>query len=119
MMNAIQLSERDLHAGVVEYLKLVLVSDAVMHHSPNEGRRGWKAQRDIKTHGTKAGWPDLEILHRGNTYFVELKSAKGRLTTRQKQCHEQLRQAGFCVETCRSLNEVIICCQKWGLIDAA
>tara|TARA_B100000315_G_scaffold246118_1_gene273036 strand:+ start:1139 stop:1498 length:360 start_codon:yes stop_codon:yes gene_type:complete len=119
MMNTIPPTERDLHAGVVEYLKLVLLPGAVLHHSPNEGKRGWKAQRDIKSHGTKAGWPDLEILHHGKTYFVELKSSKGRLTPRQKLCHEQLQQAGFHVETCRSLDEVLTCCQKWGLIDAA
>ena len=73
-------SERALHASVVEHLKYVLRPGVVVHHSPNEGRRGWKAQRDIKSHGTLAGWPDLEILHQGQTYFVEIKTLKGRIT---------------------------------------
>jgi hypothetical protein len=110
------ISERQIHAATVDYLRLALRPGVVFHHSPNEGHRGWKAQRDIKSHGVHAGWPDLEILHDGKTYFVELKSTKGRLTTRQRQCHEQLKQAGFYVETCRSLDDVITCCQSWGLI---
>jgi len=111
------ISERRIHAATVDYLKLALRPGVVFHHSPNEGRRGWKAQRDVKSHGVHAGWPDLEILHNGKTYFIELKSLKGRLTARQKLCHEQLIHAGFYVKICRSLDDVVVCCRNWGLIN--
>ena len=106
----------ELHASVVEYLKLAARPGVVFHHSPNEGRRGWKAQRDVKTHGVHKGWPDLEILHDGRTYFLELKSLKGRVTPAQKACHQQISDAGFEVAICRSVDEVIAQCQAWDLV---
>ena len=33
--------EADLHAAVVQSLKLLLPADCVMHHSPNEGKRSF------------------------------------------------------------------------------
>ena len=41
------ISERQIHAATVDYLRLALRPGVVFHHSPNEGHRGWKAQRDI------------------------------------------------------------------------
>lgn len=105
--------ESELHTAICQYLALALPRSAVLHHSPNEGKRGWKAQRDLKTHGTKAGWPDLEIIYEGRAYFIELKSTKGDTTPVQKSMHTQLRDAGCPVMVCRSLAEVAITLQAW------
>lgn len=107
--------EADLHTVVVQWLKWHLPASAIFHHSPNEGKRGWRSQAALKSHGTQAGWPDLEILYAGTAYFIELKAPKKYLTPAQKAMHERLRAAGFVVLTCRSLAEVETTLDLWGL----
>ena len=48
MRNAPPPSEAQLYATVTEYLALALRPGVIFHHSPNEGKRGWKAQGDLK-----------------------------------------------------------------------
>lgn len=98
--------ERQIHSAVVAYLAVALPADAILHHSPNEGKRGWNAQRDLKAHGTMKGWPDLEIFWQAKTYFIELKAPKKYPTAEQKACHHRLRDAGFAVLVCRSVADV-------------
>lgn len=105
--------ESVIHNTVVQYLKLMLPRDAVFHHSPNEGKRGWKAQRSIKSGGTVAGWPDIEIIWDGKAYFLELKSAIGRLRPEQTACHMRLVEAGAGVATCRTVDAVAEALKLW------
>lgn len=107
--------ERQIHVAVVDFLRLALPSDAVLHHSPNEGRRGWTGQRDLKTHGVTTGWPDLEIFWRKKSYFIELKAPKKYPTAEQKECHRRLRDAGFAVLVCRSIADVEMFLQGEGM----
>lgn len=62
-------------------------------------------------HGS-AGWPDRLVLvprHRTagipHTYFVELKTETGRLTSRQRQRIEVLRHCGYQVEVLHGMDE--------------
>lgn len=97
-----------LHKKVVQILEQALPSDAVLHHSSNEGKRGWNAQRDLKASGAKKGWPDLEIIYRGRAIFIELKSATGRLEPHQREMCDRLILAGATVApVCRTPEEVI------------
>ncbi|RXH58250.1 hypothetical protein GRAN_1560 [Granulicella sibirica] len=75
-------------------------------HVMNEGKRGWKAQRDLKNPGVLAGIPDLLIFWRGITTFIELKTPKGVLSTNQKSVHQCLSATGFAVYVCKSLADV-------------
>lgn len=102
------MTEAALHEAVANLLNTALPPHATWHHSPNEGKRGWKAQRALKTHGTQAGWPDIEIIYRGRALFIELKAPGKYLTAVQKDMHKQLTLAGAAVHTCRSLEEVSI-----------
>ena len=100
------MSEAGLHAAVVQYLSVALPRDAVLHHSPNEGKRGWRAQRSLKVMGVRAGWPDLEIIHGGKIFFIELKTAKGRCTSSQSETLAHLSAAGAHVAVCHSIEAV-------------
>lgn len=81
--------------------------DVLVHHSPNEGRRTrWEGQR-MQALGTRAGWPDLELLYQGELAFIELKAEGGRLTDRQQQCIADIEAAGHLVAVCRSLQDVV------------
>ena len=109
------LSEAQLHHAVSQFLDAALPQDAIWHHSPNEGKRGWKSQRSLKRNGTRAGWPDIEIIWQGQAYFIELKSEKGRLTVVQELLQERLWHAGAVVATCRSIRAVEHALRVWGV----
>ena len=100
------MSEAALHAAVHHYLTVALPAGAIHHHSPNEGRRGWKAQRAIKQQGVRPGWPDIEIIWKGRAYFVELKFGKNKLTPAQKNTIQALRDCGSPVALCRTIGDV-------------
>jgi hypothetical protein len=60
-----------------------------------------------RTGQLKNGVPDLVIVYLRRAIFIELKSAKGRLTDDQSKAHGQLVLAGAVVCICRSLNDVV------------
>lgn len=109
------MKEADLHAAVVQSLKLLLPADCVMHHSPNEGQRTPWAQAWIKKAGVRPGWPDLEFVYKGRVYFIELKSEKGRSSVFQAATQDALYGAGAKVKTCRTLNDVVETLTQWGI----
>ena len=113
------MTEDDLHVEAVKLLVAILPQEAVVHHSPNEGKRGWKAQAKLKRLKTVAGWPDIEIVYCGRVYFLELKLEKyrnhknGGLTENQADCHAKLRRAGCQVATCYTVDEVEGTVKAW------
>ena len=100
------MSERQLQEQFAQYLPLALPRDAVLHHSPGEGVRTKAAQAALIRSGHCAGWPDLEIVHQGRIYFIELKAARGALSRVQRATHRRLLEAGAPVMVCRSLADV-------------
>lgn len=108
-------SEAQLQAQIATYLSLALPVDARFHHSPSEGKRGWRSQAALKSSGFSAGWPDLEIVWQGRAYFLELKSEKGRVSPAQAECHAGLIAAGAHVAVVRSLDEAAAQLRAWGI----
>jgi len=105
----------DLQAAVMEYLTWALPHDAVAHHSPNEGKRSLRAQRELKRGGTKKGWPDIEIIWRGKPVFIELKTRGDYLSAAQKELTKRLIYCGADVMACRSIAEVEASLREIGL----
>jgi hypothetical protein len=101
-----KVTEQELHFQVADYLRLALPTQTVWHHSPNEGRRRPQYNKKLARLGLRAGWPDIEIVHKGRIIFIELKTPKGRVSPAQKQCHNDLMLAGAVVKICRSFQEV-------------
>lgn len=98
--------ESELQAAAAVFLNMALPHEAIAHHSPNEGKRGWQAQRDIKRNGMVKGFPDWVILWQSRAYLIELKAPKKYPTPEQRAVHQRLRAAGFPVFICRSLVEI-------------
>jgi VRR-NUC domain len=69
----------------------------------------------LKGMGLHAGWPDMVLLHRGRSCWIELKAARGSLSPEQKVVHEALRAAGGWVAVCRSTDEVRGVLDAWGI----
>ena len=53
----------------------------------------------------KRGWCDLTFAVHGIPYGIELKTATGKVTQDQADCHARLRLNGWTVAVCRSLDE--------------
>jgi len=66
-------SEYDLQCEIVDYLKENLIYGSLFTAFPLGGggiRRGVK----LKKSGTVAGWPDIQILHNGLYFGLEIKT---------------------------------------------
>ena len=99
--------EEALQRAVVTLLRAVCGPDVWWCAIPNGGYRT-KAEAGIMVAmGQRAGAPDLLLVHAGRATFIELKAAKGDLSTAQKTTHPAIRAAGCPVYVCRSLDDVI------------
>lgn len=108
-------AERAIHVQVVDFLALALPSDAMFVHVPNEGKRGFQAQRDFKELGSVTGFPDLIIAHQGRAFCIELKAANKYPTPEQRIAHQRLRDARVPVVVAHSLTDVILALESWGV----
>ena len=98
--------EDDLQMAVVGFLRWSLPDDATFTHIPLGGQRHKRAAQRLVGLGTKAGWPDLLIVHQGRALFIELKAPGGALSAVQKQAIAKLIYCGAEVLVCRSVPEV-------------
>ena len=105
--------ERSIHAAIVIALRRLLPTFAVLHHSPNEGKRGRKAQADLKALGVCAGWPDLEIGYKGRMIFIEVKAKGGSVSAAQRDTHRTLEAAGFIVLLVNDADDAIAGVCEW------
>ena len=107
--------EETIHRHIVAWLDAALPPGAVLHHSPNEGKRHVSYQKKLRLLGTKWGWPDLEVFvpltyWRAETQpaglFLEVKSAAGKVSIEQKRRHEELLEAGQHIAIVKNLGQV-------------
>ena len=112
--------EGPLHRAILMLMDMMMPKDAIWHHSPNEldmsGPAAARAVGKARQLGMVKGWPDLEIIWRERTYFIELKAGSGRVSDDQKDTHQRLLEAGARVETAYSVTEVEHILRKWGMI---
>ena len=95
------------HLSQVKFVQRVrhLRQDILIYSIPNGGYRHYKEAARLKAEGVTAGVPDLFIAkatakHSG--LYLEFKTAKGRVSDKQKYIIEKLRDEGYCVEIVRS-----------------
>jgi hypothetical protein len=121
-------SEDSIQRGIVRYLRTVLPSGWIVFAVPNGGSRNLIEAAKMKGTGTLAGMPDLCVLgcepvfddlpnsiKAPATYFIEVKSAKGRPSLPQLNMHDKLLDLGFDVGIARSIDDCRDLCRKWGL----
>ena len=107
--------ELELQAAVMTFLAWALPPDAIANHSPGEGKRTRRAQADLRRSGYVSGWPDIEIIWRGRSLFIELKAKRGVLSAAQRETHRRLIYCGCEVCLCRSVPEVEQALREIGL----
>lgn len=78
---------------------------ALLHHSPNGGKRNLREAARFKRMGVRAGYPDLTLhVARGRWHglFVEMKTDRGRLSPEQEEQRTALVAEGYRYEVARS-----------------
>lgn len=63
--------------------------------------------------GIVAGIPDTFVLHRGRTFFIEIKTEAGELSTEQESVATAILVGGGRVGVARSAEEVLACLDEW------
>lgn len=106
--------ERELHATVAAFLARALGQPTFWTTFP-AGGGGVVRGGFLKRAGLKAGVPDIMIIHAGKPFFVELKTATGRLSAAQILTHAEIAAAGGNIATCRSLLDVAYALKSWGI----
>lgn len=79
-------------------------------HIPNGGSRDKREAANLKRQGVKPGVPDLFVpVARGGWHglFVEMKTAKGRVSPKQREWLELLSAQGYLAKVCRGADEAI------------
>lgn len=112
--------EEQLHRTVAEYLDLALPKSAFWFHVPNGGARSKAEAGAFKAMGVKAGVPDICILYRGVTHFIELKPKGRYFSPAQKTTMPVLQQAGAKVwpHEARSIEDVQTALAYFGIWKA-
>jgi hypothetical protein len=110
------MTEAEIQEQVVKLLGIALPSGSLLHHSPNEGMHKPHYRAKQARMGMLSGWPDIEIFVqptwfrpgiRWSPIFIEMKSAKGRISDKQKDVLATLDRVGCHTMVCRSVHEVI------------
>lgn len=79
-------------------------------HIPNGGSRDKREAANLKRQGVKAGVPDLFVpVARGGWHglFVEMKTAKGRVSSKQREWLDLLDAQGYLTRVCRGADEAM------------
>ncbi len=111
------MTEDQIHASIVTYLRTVL-PDALVWHTPNAPRSAIAGAR-LKRLGMVAGVPDLCLLVDGSLYFLEVKTDKGRLSLEQGAFIDAARGLGARATVVRSLDDVARVLKTWGIVTRA
>ena len=109
-------AEHEVQRAVIDHLRWRRQPNLFWAHIPNGGRRSPIEARVFAGLGVRPGAPDLILIHRGGVFGLEPKSATGRLTTAQRDCHAAMRAAGAEVEVATSIDAAVRQLEKWQLL---
>jgi hypothetical protein len=107
--------EQALQKQIIDYVRYAMRYNGRpltdwLFHVPNGGARSVVEGAIFKGLGVKPGVPDLVLPILSGGYgglWIELKDQDRPLTDAQSDYHQRLREAGQCVTTSRSLDEVV------------
>lgn len=111
-----RMSERELHIYVADLLRLTGHRDVMWLHVPNESPRSSRYGAQLVRYGLKAGAADILVVVRGKTFWLELKTARGRLSPEQWAFREAAVAAGAAYEVVRTPEQAKEILASWGAL---
>ena len=102
------MTEHQLQLACAQFLDACLPADATWNHCPNEGKRSEAAGRRLLAEGMKPGQPDIEVVYRGRSFFIELK-APGKYPDQVQKDRQLLLVRCGCpvLSCCRSVEAMV------------
>jgi hypothetical protein len=113
--------EFPLHVQIAKLLTIELARPGhpsphgVLWYSVEHANYGGAVPGTRTAKGVVAGVPDLQVLYRGRTYFIELKAQDGRLSGAQVEMHAALEAVGCPVAVARCAEGVLFVLDEWGI----
>lgn len=110
-----------LHRQIADALRLELCApgrvsrDGVVWYSVDMAAYAGNAPGIRTARGCIAGVADIEILHRGAAYFLEIKADDGELSDAQRDFANAVLCAACCYGVARNVAEVLACLDRWGI----
>jgi hypothetical protein len=108
-------SEAKLQARVIAHLRAHGKPGLVFYAVPNGGKRDGRSATLLQAQGVVAGIPDIALICDGLPYFLELKTATGRLSDVQRTMLEQLVNAKAICAVAYSFEDARAILQIWEL----
>lgn len=109
--------EQELQRAVVELLGYAAAPGVIWYAVPNGGWRSKSEAAIFAGLGVKPGVADFAlVLPGGQAAFLELKSAKGRLSPAQEAFAESCATAGALWAVARDIDEAIEALRGWGAV---
>jgi hypothetical protein len=100
--------EGDLKKAVIDYLQYKQNQGALYWERLNSGAAfKWNGKKFYRIQLCREGTSDLEVLSNGVTYFLELKSKKGKPTEVQRLFRDQVEAQGARYLVIRDVAEVM------------
>jgi len=96
--------EHKIQCAIIQYLRLHKIFCFAI---PNGGKRDAREGARLKREGVLAGVADIEVWANKKTYFIEVKTEKGRQTHAQKDFQAKAATYGHMYCVWRSLDEAI------------
>jgi hypothetical protein len=107
--------EDQLQQAAHAYLHAVLPGDAYYTFVDKAGKRSRISGVQLARRGIKSGVADCLLWRQGMGYWIELKSAVGRLQDTQKAEFPKAQAAGVQISVCRSVADIERALIHWGI----
>ncbi len=103
-----------IQSNIIQMLKENLKHNVLMTAFP-AGGGGRVRGAKLKRAGLQSGWPDIQLIHEGRYYGLEVKTSTGRLSPAQKIIHQKLTDSGCLVAVVKSVTDAQEKIVEWGI----
>jgi hypothetical protein len=108
--------EQQIQRQVFAHIRARAYPGVFAFHVANGVNSSIRTGRALKAAGLVAGVPDICIIHRATSHFLELKAGRNKPTQQQKDVMDMLELAGARVAVAYSLEEALYTLECWGIL---
>lgn len=108
--------EQEIQKQVFAHLRARSNPGAFAFSVPNGVNSSARIGGIMKAAGVVSGVPDICVIHRGTSHFLELKAGKNKPTSTQKRVMDMLELAGARVAVAHSIDEALYTLECWGIL---
>lgn len=108
--------EQEIQRQVFAHIKARAYPGVFAFHVPNGVHSSVRTGLAMKAAGLIAGVPDICVIHRATSHFLELKAGHNKPTHQQKRVMDMLQLAGARVAVAYSLDEALYTLECWGIL---